>query len=182
MHSIQVIHSITEFLDQGGVVLYAIASAALLLWFLIFERLIYIHFRAVRDLDQYMKIWHKNLHKQDAGKIRESLQNAYTHKLYITLPLIQTLVRVTPLLGLFGTVSGMIEIFDVIAQLGTGDARAMADGISMATLPTMTGMAVAIIGLFMLRYVESSGNRKLTKLNDGLKEAHRRNMMQQQLP
>jgi biopolymer transport protein ExbB len=182
MYGVQVVHSITEFLDQGGVVLYAIAFAALLLWFLIFERLLYIHFRASYDLNRYMKIWYMNLHKQEAAKIRESLQSAFTHKLHVTMPLIKTLVRVTPLLGLFGTVYGMIEIFEVIAQLGTGDARAMADGISMATLPTMTGMAVAIVGLFLLRYVESSSNRKLTRLNDGLKEAHRRNMMQQELP
>ena len=63
---------------------------------------------------------------------------------------------------------GMIEIFDVIAQQGTGDARALANGISMATLPTMTGMAVAIVGLFFIRFMESSANRKISQLNAGM--------------
>ena len=166
-------YSITAFLDQGGAVLYAIACAAFVLWFLIFERLLYIRFRADQDLTALSEVWIEHLHNEDAARIRESLQSAFAHKLLFTLPLIQTLVRITPLLGLFGTVYGMIEIFDVIAQLGTGDARALADGISMATLPTMTGMAVAIVGLFLLRYVEACSNRKLTLLNDGLGEVHR---------
>ena len=63
----------------------------------------------------------------------------------------------------------MIEIFDVIAQLGTGDARALANGISMATLPTMTGMAIAILGLFLLRYVEVSATRKIAVFYQGLR-------------
>jgi biopolymer transport protein ExbB len=180
MDGFQVIYSITTFLDRGGVVLYGIAFTALLLWFLIIERLMYIRFRADQDMELCQTIWKKNLHNGEAVKIRHSLQNAFEHKLRFTLPLIQTLVRITPLLGLFGTVYGMIEIFDVIAQLGTGDARAMADGISMATLPTMTGMAVAIVGLFMLRYVETSSNRKLTQLNDDLKEVHRVGILERQ--
>jgi biopolymer transport protein ExbB len=52
-------------------------------------------------------------------------------------------------LGLLGTVTGMIQVFDVVAVLGTGNARALASGITMATLPTMVGMTVSIIGLLL---------------------------------
>ena len=160
---------ITSFLDRGGLVLYLISLAAFVLWFLIFERLLFIFFRANREIESLSAEWRQHRDKQQAQNIRDSLKSLFKHKLLLTLPLIQTLVRITPLLGLFGTVYGMIEIFDVIAQQGTGDARALANGISMATLPTMTGMAVAIVGLFLLRFVESAANRKLTDFSNQLR-------------
>ena len=55
----------------------------------------------------------------------------------------------SPLLGLLGTVIGMIETFDVISQFGTGNARAMAGGISEALITTQTGLIVAVPGLFI---------------------------------
>lgn len=64
-----------------------------------------------------------------------------------TLPLIRTLIAACPMLGLLGTVTGMIEVFDVMALTGTGDAQAMAAGVSRATVPTMAGMIVGISGL-----------------------------------
>jgi len=65
-----------------------------------------------------------------------------------SLGLIKSLVAVCPLLGLLGTVTGMIEVFDVMAVMGTGSARAMASGISKATIPTMAGMVGALTGVF----------------------------------
>jgi biopolymer transport protein ExbB len=62
----------------------------------------------------------------------------------------------------------MMEIFDVIALNGTGDARAMADGISMATLPTMAGMAVAITGLFFQKKIEEIARKKSVHFYEGL--------------
>lgn len=168
MDFIQLFYSITSFLDRGGAVLYWIAIVATVLWFLLFERILYIYFRSNKDMDLLSENWEQHTNKVDAPNIRKSLQSIFEHKLKLTLPLIKTLVQVTPLLGLFGTVYGMIEIFDVIAIQGTGDARALANGISKATLPTMTGMAVAIIGLFFLRHIEVSVNRKLNLFNDGL--------------
>ena len=60
------------------------------------------------------------------------------------------------MLGLLGTVTGMIEVFDIMAITGTGNARAMAGGIARATLPTMTGLFVSIVGLFLLTGIKSS--------------------------
>ena len=61
------------------------------------------------------------------------------------LLLIQGLIALCPLLGLLGTVTGMIEVFDIMAITGTGNARAMASGIAKATLPTMTGLFISIV-------------------------------------
>ena len=62
---------------------------------------------------------------------------------------IAVLAAVAPLLGLLGTVLGMIETFDVISIFGTGNSRAMASGISVALVTTQTGLLVAIPGLLM---------------------------------
>jgi biopolymer transport protein ExbB len=51
-----------------------------------------------------------------------------------------------PLLGLLGTVTGMVAVFDAMATLG-GNARSMAAGVSMATIPTMAGMIASLSGL-----------------------------------
>ena len=53
-----------------------------------------------------------------------------------------------PLLGLIGTVSGMLEVFDSMALRGSADARTMATGVSHAMLCTMSGLAVSITGLY----------------------------------
>ena len=60
------------------------------------------------------------------------------------LPSLQTIVAIAPLLGLLGTVLGMIKIFDVIALQGTGNAEALSSGIAEALLTTAAGLVVAI--------------------------------------
>ena len=76
---------------------------------------------------------------------------------------IKGLVALCPLLGLLGTVTGMIEVFDVMAFTGTGNPRAMASGVSKATLPTMTGLVISISGLFPITFLERYINTKTTR-------------------
>lgn len=70
------------------------------------------------------------------------------------LAVIGVLAAVAPLLGLLGTVTGMIATFDVLAVFGTGNAKAMAGGISEALITTQTGLLVAIPGLYMKGFLE----------------------------
>jgi biopolymer transport protein ExbB len=64
------------------------------------------------------------------------------------LPAIRVLGAVAPLLGLLGTVSGMVETFQVIGFQGTGNSQALASGIQEALITTQTGLLIAIPGLF----------------------------------
>jgi len=64
-------------------------------------------------------------------------------------PLLKLLAAVAPLLGLLGTVTGMIVTFQAITQSGGGDSRLMADGISQALVTTVQGLVVAIPLLFL---------------------------------
>jgi biopolymer transport protein ExbB len=57
-----------------------------------------------------------------------------------------------PLLGLLGTVGGMLEVFDSMAARGSADARSMASGISEAMICTLSGLAVSITGLYPVYY------------------------------
>jgi biopolymer transport protein ExbB len=70
------------------------------------------------------------------------------------LPLIGVLAAIAPLLGLLGTVTGMMSTFDVMSLFGTGDAKGMAGGISEALVTTQTGLIVAIPGLYMKNFLE----------------------------
>ena len=104
-----------------------------------------------------------------ARYIRTALVSEARIRLNGSLPLIRTLVAVCPLLGLLGTVTGMIQVFDVVGSLGTGNARAMASGISRATLQTMAGMVVALPGLYVCLQLEYQIKRSVEQLGDQLR-------------
>ena len=75
------------------------------------------------------------------------------------LSVIAILAAVAPLFGLLGTVTGMMTTFDVIGIFGTGNAKAMAGGISEALITTQSGLLVAIPGLFMSEMLNRRNNR-----------------------
>jgi biopolymer transport protein ExbB len=70
------------------------------------------------------------------------------------LAFIGVLAAVAPLMGLLGTVTGMIGTFDILSVFGTGNAKGMAGGISEALITTQTGLLVAIPGLYMKGFLE----------------------------
>ncbi|OQX58200.1 MAG: hypothetical protein B5M52_05875 [Helicobacteraceae bacterium 4484_230] len=161
-------YSIIDFLDKGGAILYLIMGTAFVLWVFIIDRSVYLFFLASKDEKELLKEWNRYKNNSESSKIKEALKSMFSEKLFNHLPVIRILIKMAPLLGLLGTVYGMMEIFDVIAVNGTGDARAMADGISMATLPTMAGMAVAITGLFFQKKIEEIARKKSVHFYEGL--------------
>ena len=93
-------------------------------------------------------------------------------QIYQYLPVIKTLVALCPLLGLLGTVTGMIEVFNIMAVTGGGDAKSMAGGVSRATIPTMAGMVAAISGVFANTYITRVAQRESEFLADNLTTDH----------
>jgi biopolymer transport protein ExbB len=77
-----------------------------------------------------------------------------------------TIASVAPLLGLLGTVIGMIDVFAVIMDAGTGNPGVLAGGISKALITTAAGLSVAIPTLLLHRYFDS----KVNKLTMGMEE------------
>lgn len=69
------------------------------------------------------------------------------------LPLMRVLISLCPLIGLLGTVTGMIQVFDGLAMNQGSNPQVMAGGIAKATLPTMAGMAIAVFGLIFYTHL-----------------------------
>ncbi len=139
-----------DFLDRGGPVLYAILVVCVLLWTLILERLWFFYRTMAQRIKSYQTRWaQRDEHNSwSAHQIRSYMISQFKVEAQTWLSFITLLIAICPLMGLLGTVTGMISVFDVLAVTGTGNARAMAAGISKATLPTMAGLLVALTGLY----------------------------------
>ena len=74
--------------------------------------------------------------------------------------------------GLLGTVTGMIEVFDVMAITGSGNARGMAAGVSKATLPTMAGMVAALSGMLFSIQLRRFARTESERMEDTLEIVH----------
>lgn len=75
-----------------------------------------------------------------------------------------TIASIAPLLGLLGTVIGMIKVFAVITSLGVGDPKILADGISEALITTAAGLSVAIPAVMFYRYLRGRVDELLLKM------------------
>ena len=139
-----------DFLELGGPVLIAILLVSLLLWTLILERYWYIFVSHRRHKQALCAKWLKRDDQDSwsAKKIREGMISKSRCALQNNLILIKTLTKLLPLLGLLGTVTGMIETFDVMTVFGKAHPRGMAAGISQALLTTMAGLVTALAGFY----------------------------------
>ncbi len=162
------INQIQQFLAAGGTVLSFILLVSICLWCLIIERLLFFRFSYPVLREQWLDNWHRRSDKrsQNARYIRSGMISEARITMNKTVPIIRMLVGICPLLGLLGTVTGMIHVFDVMAVTGNGNARAMADGVSQATIPTMAGMVIAIVGLYFSKIIEERVSDETHHLTD----------------
>lgn len=162
---------IREFFEAGGPVLFAVLIVTILMWTFIIERLWY--FRAVhpRVVQRVLQQWDGRQDQSSwyAKRIRERLISEVSIEANRFVFWIQSLVAVLPLVGLLGTVTGMVMVFDVMAVLGTGNAREMAGGVSAATLPTMAGMTAALSGLYFATALDSRAKYEIEKVEDAMR-------------
>jgi biopolymer transport protein ExbB len=165
---------VSRFMEAGGTVLWYIALLTFLMWSLVFERVWYFHASLSKDIDAVIQRWEGRSERSswNAQQIRQRLISEMALKINQGLPMIKTMVALAPLLGLLGTVTGMIEVFNIMAVTGGGDAKSMAGGVSKATIPTMAGMVAALSGVFASTYVKQVANREIELLKDHLTTDH----------
>lgn len=165
---LDLIDAINDFMARGGGVLWIIAGLLLLKWSLIFERVWFLHSTHAKRVKQTLAAWNARSDTRSwrAQQIRNMMISEISLDLKSTMPMIETLVVVCPLLGLLGTVTGMIEVFYVMALTGGGDAKSMAGGVSKATIPTMAGMVGALSGIFASNWLKIRIDRDLELLED----------------
>ena len=166
--------AIRQFIDQGGPVLYGVLALTFVMWTLIIERVWYFAVVARRDIQRARENWEERRERKSwyAHKVRLAMISEVKSSLRANVDMIKTLVATCPLVGLLGTVTGMIAVFDAMAVFGSGNARAMADGVSQATIPTMAGMVAALSGVFMSTFIERWAKRAAEKLEDSLTTDH----------
>lgn len=160
-----------NYLYQGGWVMLPLVGVSLVMWTLIIERWQVLRELQRRDLDLpgVLAVCRGEHPANDSPALRFRLARAFAtartgrpqidREILAHLSVridnilgyrheaIRVLAAVAPLLGLLGTVLGMIEAFQVISNFGTGNARALAGGISVALVTTQTGLLIAIPGL-----------------------------------
>ncbi|MGV6851062.1 MAG: MotA/TolQ/ExbB proton channel family protein [bacterium] len=162
--------SIREFIELGGDVLYYIMFVVFLMWMFIVERIWFLYFVAPGRLRGAVKNWDERSDTTSwyAKQVRMLIISEVDNDVHKNLFMIKTLIALCPLLGLLGTVTGMISVFDVMAISGTGNARAMAAGVSKATVPTMAGMVAALSGVFFSTQLQSRADAQVDLLEDNL--------------
>ncbi|MEM9301820.1 MAG: MotA/TolQ/ExbB proton channel family protein [Pseudomonadota bacterium] len=164
----EIFANIADFIDLGGNVLYAIMVVLLLMWTFIIERLWYMKIVHPKKLRQAVAAWQSRVDTTSwyARQVRSQIISEVNADLSRNVLMVKTLIALCPLLGLLGTVTGMLHVFDVMAITGTGNARAMASGVSQATVPTMAGMVAALSGVYFGQRLEYWQVTETEKLED----------------
>ena len=170
----QIILDVQTFIDTGGWVLIAIGIVLVLMWTLMIERFYYIFWVFPGVAEKAQKEWNARADHSswEAHQIRRLKISELRMGLEGGLGYIKTFVALSPLFGLLGTVTGMIEVFDVLSIAGSGNARAMAGGVSKATIPTMAGMVAALSGLLLSVRLEQHAADEGERLADRLEIEH----------
>jgi len=171
--------SLPERIDQGGLVGYVIIALGIIGLLIALARWLYLGAAGARirgqlkadepnennALGRILKVHHDN-RDADTETLELKLDEAILRevpKLETWQGAIKVIAAVAPLLGLLGTVTGMIATFQAITLFGTGDPKLMAGGISQALVTTVLGLTVAI-PLVLLHSVVASRSKALIEV------------------
>ena len=166
--------AIRDFMELGGPVLRWIAVVIFVMWALIIERLLFFKTNLKTIAKDIRSNWEGRAERRswNAHQIREGMISRFSMETNGPIMMIKTLVALCPLLGLMGTVTGMIKVFGAMATSGSGNVRAMAAGVSQATVPTMAGMVGALSGVLLVTLLTRRAAREIEFLGDSLTMDH----------
>jgi biopolymer transport protein ExbB len=150
----------------GGPVVNWIFLACVLMWSIVLERYWYFSHTLKVDVSRARDRWNARTNKftWSSRQIRAATISRLNAAMNSKLGVLRVLVPLCPLLGLLGTVSGMLSVFDSMAARGSADARSMATGVSEAMVCTLTGLAVSITGLYPVYYFRRRVRRETEQL------------------
>ena len=170
LDQIPLVRGIVSLSNDGGPFVIWIFACGVLMWALILERYWYFARVLPKQASAIQAQWlaRKDRTSWCARQIRTGMISRLNQAMTTGFPVMQVLVPMSPLLGLIGTVSGMLEVFDSMAIRGSADARSMASGVSAAMICTMTGLAVSITGLYPVHYFRTRAVRETELLADKL--------------
>jgi biopolymer transport protein ExbB len=160
--------AVGQLIAAGGSLVGWIFAAGITMWMLVFERWWFFRKRLPALVHESLSRWQARIEHQSwaAHQVRRAMISRLSAEMSANMPMLKVLVPLCPLLGLVGTVSGMLEVFDSMAILGSADARSMASGVSKAMNCTMTGLAVSISGMYPVYYFTLRIRRQTESLAD----------------
>ena len=186
--TLEYIFTAFDYYSPGGTVMILIIMVSVWMWSLIFDRLLFFKEMEQKDINikealsvlknrfsipkgtgacgSMMKgfLSDKTGDAQQDKKILDQHSLIQERRLKRSLQLITVLAAAAPMMGLLGTVTGMVSTFDVISLFGTGNARALSGGISEALITTQSGLLVGIPGLFMGRLLKHRSEKLSRRL------------------
>ena len=170
MADIPLLGGFLHLLADGGPFVGWIFASGVLMWGLTIERYWYFQRVLPQQASTMQKDWLARTDRSSwcARQIRQAMISRLNQQMTAGFPVLQVLVPMSPLLGLIGTVTGMLEVFDSMALRGNADARSMASGVSEAMICTMTGLAVSITGLYPVHYFRTRAAHETELLADRL--------------
>lgn len=171
---------LADYFCTGGFIMGPLLAVSLIMWVLIIERVLYLGRLSRKPMGVTVAWQHICDNRMpDSGNhkggiallvatflqersgdhvldrhILDEIVLTLNRSLTDYLEIIAVLAALAPLMGLLGTVTGMMSTFDVLSIFGTGNVKAMAKGISEALVTTETGLVVAIPGLYMKSFLE----------------------------
>jgi len=177
-----VLSNIIDYINKGGIVMYPLICISFIMWLLIIERLIFFKRLYSKNISKKEIIaiikgtkkpslnygiidilLYEILKKKEEMDLTPSIIDEavvkVVHSLDKHLEIISLLASIAPLLGLLGTTTGMVKTFFAIAIFGTGNAKALASGISEALITTQTGLFIAIPGIYMSNFLNQRARR-----------------------
>lgn len=160
---------IAHLFNTGGPVMWVLLGVCLLLWFLIVERFWFLHFAYPQLKQQKLLEWNNRADQTSwrARAIRREMVSIMHLELEAGLSTLRTLIAICPLLGLLGTVTGMIHVFEILTLTG-GDSQALANGIYRATIPTMSGLVISLSGQYFSSRLRHLAAREHEEFSDSL--------------
>lgn len=156
------------FMELGGPVAWPLAGLAVVMWALIIDRYWYTSFEHPRRRRAVLATWQQRPDHTSwyARQIRSEMISRLMLDYRGGLHILRNLISVCPLMGLLGTVMGMLDVFDAVAISGNGNVRALASGVSQATVSTMIGMVIALSGLYFGERLRQSADAERRRLED----------------
>lgn len=131
---------IEELMAMGGPIMWPLLAVSMLLWTLVLERYCFLFFTLPALID-----YQRRLPDCKATRMVELAETTVAIQRYLRL--IKTLSAILPMLGLLGTVTGIVETFDLIQAFGSAETSIIARGVSQALITTLAGLVMGLFGV-----------------------------------
>ena len=161
-------HAVHSMRELGGPIVDWIFATCVIMWCIAIERFWYFNRILPRETQSALAEWRGRTEHTSwkARQIRKAFISRLNAGMSANAQVLRVLVPMAPLLGLVGTVSGMLNVFDSMAARGSADARSMANGVSEAMICTLSGLAVSISGLYPVFYLKRKVRVETERLAD----------------